>query len=212
MCNNATYSFTQEMCCTFLPHFRCSGARGSHFTFHGFRGLEMGSWGHTDVTVHCRSSFVAEAEPLLDPSNSCQMGQFDPLFVLHQTQTITTSERVADNESVKSMFPCSVDRTRQNDKMFRKHSFLTTFHHVVCLSKKKSILLLSLHKVTIIHQQITLFKSDFVFNWNWSLESRSLIGISKTLYEWFTDLHTSINGSFLLDWLEIWIELQRLID
>lgn len=49
-----------------------------------------------------------EREPLLGTSSSCQTGQFYPLFVLHQTQTITTLERVTDNESVKSMFGCSI--------------------------------------------------------------------------------------------------------
>lgn len=111
-----------------------------YFTFQGFRGLlEMASSGHMDVTVHCRSSFVGGGEPLLDASNSCQMGQFDPLFVLRQTQTITTSERVADNESVKSMFSCSIlyvatGSSRHNDKMFQKLSFQNAFHRGVCLS------------------------------------------------------------------------------
>lgn len=145
----------------------------------------MVSSGHMDVTVHCCSSFVGEGEPLLDTSNPCQKGQFDPLFVLHQTQTITTLERVTDNESVKSMFSCTIlyvamGSSRQND-MFQKHSFQNAFHHVPFL---KSILLLSQHKVTIIHQQMTLFKYDSVLNCNGSLESTSLIGINiSALYE-----------------------------
>lgn len=94
--------------------------------------------GHMDVTVHCCSSLVGEGEPLLDTSKSCQMGQFDPMFVLHQTWTITTSERVTDNESVKSMSSCSIlyvamGSTRQNDKMFEKNSFQNAFHPGVCL-------------------------------------------------------------------------------
>lgn len=97
----------------------------------------MGSSGHMDVTVHCCASFVGEPEPLLDMSSSCQMGQFDPLFVLHQTQTITPLERVSDNESVKSMFSCSIlhvalGSSRQNDKMLQRHSFENAFHHAVC--------------------------------------------------------------------------------
>lgn len=85
---------------------------------------------------------------------------------LNQTQTITTLERVTDNESVKSMFSCSIlyvtkGSSRQNiSETFISKMRCTT----LCLPSLKSILLPPQHKVTVIHQQMTLFKSVSVLN------------------------------------------------
>lgn len=127
--------FVAHSCLT----FGCTGAHGSFFTFQGFRELEMVSSGLTDVTDHCCSSFVGESHcwalAVLVRS------QFYPLFVLHQTQTITTLERVTDNESVKSMFACSIlyvpmgSSIRSPMTKCSAHSF-HIFYYVVCLFLK----------------------------------------------------------------------------
>lgn len=106
----------------------------------------MVSSGHMDVTVHCCSSFVVQGQTLLGTGNSCQMGQFDPWF--------TTLERVTDNESVKSMVPCSVLYVMGSSGRNVSKAFMSECLSPWCVPFLKSIALLLQHKVARIHQQI----------------------------------------------------------
>ena len=116
----------------------CCSAHGSHLTCHGFWRLEMASYGHMDVTVHCCSSFVGEAQPLLDTSYSCQMGPFDPLFVLHKTRANTSSQKVSDNECVNSMLSCCIlQHVAKSSLLTQTKESISAFHLVVRLSSNQ---------------------------------------------------------------------------
>lgn len=143
MCNKATYSFTQEIRCTFLPHFWM--LRRSRLTL--YISWFQRTWNGLLGPHGCDSSLLQifcgrGRESLLDTSDSCQMGRFNPLFVLHQTRTITTSResrwkwKCQINVLLQYIICCDggFDKWDKMTKMFQKQLFLNAFHHVVWLS------------------------------------------------------------------------------
>lgn len=192
------------MCCTFLPHFGTH--RGSRFFI--FPAFSPSSWDGL-LGATCMWQFIAAAL-LLDTSDSCQTGQFDPLFVLHQTDNYNVGGR---GES-RWQWKCQINVPPVVYYVLRRgvpdengqavlKAFIWECFSWRRLAPSKSILLLSEHKVTIIHQQMALFKYDSVLNCNGSLQSTSLIGINTSaLYEWFTEERQM--RSVLLPFTDLW--------
>lgn len=174
------------MCCTLLPHIGMH--RGSRFYFSGFFSelLRRSPRGHMHVTVHCRRFFVGHRRFLSDGpiwSFVC----FAPNRQLQRWEGESLTMKVSNQCSPVVYYVLQRGVPDENGEAVLK-AFIWERFSRRCLALSKSILLLSEHTVTIIHQQMALFKYDSVLNCNGSLQSTSLIRINTSaLYEWFTD-------------------------
>lgn len=189
MCNKAICLLPRGNVLHILASLR-DAPRLALFYFSGFFSelLRRSPRGHMHVTVHCRRSFVGHKRFLSD-------GPIWSFVCFAPNRQLQCWRERGESLTMKVSNQCSSCSILCAATGSSRRKWPSSFKALIweCFSQRRlapsrSILLLSEHKVTIIHQQMALFKYDSVLNCNGSLQSTSLIGINTSaLYEWFTE-------------------------